>query len=181
MASLHAGTRYGCSGAGSSTGASTWANTSAGRCRVVPCTRIPARMRHQSSARCCASSMPLKSSPAKKLRWANFTPFSTLPLSCGERTLAGSTTRPRACAYSSHSRFHRGSSRSALSTTGLRLSATRTVNMPPKNAHAASQPAITAAVVCENVRYTKQYRETTAVNTSPCSLRCRSPSAIMPR
>jgi len=53
--------------------------------------------------------------------------------------------------------------------------------MPPKNAQAASQPAITAAVVCENVRYTKQYRDSTAVNTSACSLRRRSPSAIMPR
>jgi hypothetical protein len=53
--------------------------------------------------------------------------------------------------------------------------------MPPKNAHAASQPAITSAVVCENVRYTKQYRDTTAVNTSACSFRRRSPSPIIPR
>ncbi len=53
--------------------------------------------------------------------------------------------------------------------------------MPPKNTQAASQPAITAAVVCENVRYTKQYRDSTAVNTSACSFRRRSPSAIMPR
>ncbi len=53
--------------------------------------------------------------------------------------------------------------------------------MPPKNAHAASQPAITAAVVCENVKNTKQYRDTTAVNTSACSLRRRSPSLIIPR
>ena len=125
--------------------------------------------------------MPANCSPAKKLTWTNFTPFSTRPLSCGDRTLAGSTTRPRACAYSSHSRFHRGSSRSAFSTTGLRLSGTSTANMPPKNAHAASQPAITAAVVCENVRYTKQYRDNTAVNTSACSFRRRSPSLIIPR
>ena len=53
--------------------------------------------------------------------------------------------------------------------------------MPPKNAHAASQPAITAAVVCENVKNTKQYRENTAVNTSACSFRRRSPSPIIPR
>ena len=66
--------------------------------------------------------MSRNDSPAKKLRWANFTPDSTRPLSCGDRTLAGSTAMPRACAYSSHSRFHRGSSRSAASTTGLRLS-----------------------------------------------------------
>jgi hypothetical protein len=83
--------------------------------------------------------------------------------------------------YSSHSRFHRGSNRSAASTTGLRLSGTRTPNMPPKNAQAASQPAITAAVVCEKVKNTKQYRDTTAVNTSACSFRRRSPSGIIPR
>ncbi len=80
--------------------------------------------------------------------------YATRGLSCGEATLAGSTARPRACAYSSHSRFHRGSSRSALVTTGVRLSLTSTGNTPPKNAHAASQPAITAAVVWENVRNT---------------------------
>ena len=181
MASPHAGTRYGSAGAGSSAGASSCANTSAGRCRVVPCTRIPARTRHQSTARRCASSMPSKSSPAKKLRCTNFTPASTRPLSCGEATLAGSQARPRACAYSSHSRFQPGSSRSALVTTGLRLSGTRTLNMPPKKLHADSQPAITATVVCGNVRYTKQYRENTAVNTSACSFRRRSPSAIIPR
>jgi hypothetical protein len=49
-----------------------------------------------------------------------------------------------------------------------------TLNMPPKNAHAASHPAITAAVVCENVKNTKQYRENTAVNTSACSFRASS-------
>ena len=68
-----------------------------------------------------------------------------------------------------------------MSTTGLRLSLTSTLNMPPKKPQAASHPAITAAVVCENVRYTKQYRDTTAVNTSACSFRRRSPSAIIPR
>jgi hypothetical protein len=61
-------------------------------------------------------------------------------------------------------RFHRGASRSALSTTGLRLSGTRTRSIPPKNSHAASQPAITAAVVCQKVKNTKQCRDTTAVN-----------------
>jgi len=61
---------------------------------------------------------------------------------------------PRACAYSSHSRFHRGSSRSAASTTGLRLSGMSTGNTPPKNCQAASQPAITASVVCGNVSQT---------------------------
>ena len=72
-----------------------------------------------------------KSSPAKKLRCTNFTPASTRPLSCGDRTRAGSVCRPRACMYSSHSRFHRGSVRSAPSTTGFRLSGIRTGNMPP--------------------------------------------------
>jgi hypothetical protein len=53
--------------------------------------------------------------------------------------------------------------------------------MPPKKLQAASQPAITAAVVCENVKNTKQYRDTTAVNTSACSLRRWSPSLIIPK
>jgi hypothetical protein len=56
-----------------------------------------------------------------------------------------------------------------------------TLKVPPKKLHAASQPAITAAVVCENVKNTKQYRDSTAVNTSACSFRRRSPSPIMPR
>ena len=61
------------------------------------------------------------------------------------------------------------------------FSGTSTLNMPRKNTHAASQPAITAAVVCENVKNTKQYRDTTAVNTSACTFRRRSPSLIIPR
>ncbi len=36
-------------------------------------------------------------------------------------------------------------------------------------------------MVCENVRYTKQYLEYTAVNTSACSFRRRPPSGIIPR
>ncbi len=36
-------------------------------------------------------------------------------------------------------------------------------------------------MVCEKVKNTKQCRENTAVNTSACSLRRRSPSGIIPR
>ena len=39
------------------------------------------------------------------------------------------------------------------------------VNTPPKNAHAASQPSMTAAVVWVKLSHTKQWRDTQAVNT----------------
>jgi len=52
-----------------------------------------------------------------------------------------------------------------------------TFKVPPKKLQAASQPAITAAVVCENVRYTKRYRDSTAVNTSARSFRPPVPVA----
>ena len=140
-------------GAGSSAGASRGANTSAGRRRVVPCTRRPGRgPATRPSARCRASARSRNGSPAKKFPCTNFTPFSTRGLSRGCRTRAGSATRPRAWAYSSHSRFSRGSSRSAFSTTGLRLSGTRTRNTPEKNSQASSQPAMTSSSVIENVR-----------------------------
>ena len=112
-------------------------------------------------------------SPAKKLRCTKNTPDSTLPLSCGERTRAGSVWNPRAWEYSSQLRFHTGFTASALVTTGFRLSGTRILNTPPKKIHASSQPAITSSTVWENVRYTKQYRENTAVNTSARSSRRR--------
>ncbi len=80
---------------------------------------------------------------------------------------------PRAWEYSSQLRFHTGFTASALVTTGLRLSGTRILNTPPKNIHASSQPAITSSTVWENVRYAKQYRENTAVNTSARSSRRR--------
>ncbi|MGD0608451.1 MAG: sigma factor-like helix-turn-helix DNA-binding protein [Streptosporangiaceae bacterium] len=65
-----------------------------------------------------------------------------------------------------------------------RRPAVRTGSRPgtaPSAARVSAPGPITAAVVCENVKNTKQYRDTTAVNTSACSFRRRSPSPIMPR
>ena len=91
-------------------------------------------------------------------------------------------TKPRAWAYSSHSRVSRGLTASAFATTGLILSGTRTRNTPPKNSQASSHPAMTSSSVIENVRYTNRYREKHAVNTSACSLRrLPSPAGISPR
>ena len=53
----------------------------------------------------------------------------------------------------------------------------RTLNTPPKNPHAASHPAITAASVCENVNHTNMCREYTAVRISAWTLRRRPDSA----
>ncbi len=104
------------------------------------------------STRARASARSVNCSPAKKLSCTNFTPASTRPLSCGERTLAGSVWNPRAWEYSSQLRFHTGFTASALVTTGFRLSGTMILKTPPKNAHASSQPAITSSTVWENVR-----------------------------
>jgi hypothetical protein len=60
---------------------------------------------------------------------------------------------------------------SASFTIGVMLSGTTTLNAPPKNRHAASQPAITAARVCENVNQTNMCLDTTAVNTSAWTFR----------
>ena len=85
--------------------------------------------------------------PANMERLTNGTLRSTRGLSLGWRTRAGSTTNPRVCAYSTKAWFNRGSSASASSTIASVLSGISTRNTPPKNAHAASQPAITASVV----------------------------------
>jgi hypothetical protein len=55
--------------------------------------------------------------------------------------------------------LNRGSVAPARSTIVAMLSGTTTAKTPPKNTQAASQPAITAAVVCRNVSHTKQCRE----------------------
>ncbi|MDV6286761.1 hypothetical protein [Rhodococcus jostii] len=49
----------------------------------------------------------------------------------------------------------------------------RTLKTPPKKVHAASQPAITAARVCEYVNHTNMCREYTAVKINACTLRRR--------
>jgi hypothetical protein len=58
-------------------------------------------------------------------------------------------------------------------TTGFRLSGTNTLNTPPKNTHAASQAAITAANVWVWVNQTNRCRDTTAVKINTFTLRCR--------
>ena len=68
-------------------------------------------------------------------------------------------TKPRAWAYSSHSRVSCGFTASALATTGLMLSGTTTRNTPEKNCQASSHPAMTSSSVIENVKYTNMYRE----------------------
>jgi hypothetical protein len=70
------------------------------------------------------------------------------------RTLAGSIRKPRSSAYSANARPIRGSSASARSTTGAMLSGIKILKTPPKNAHAASQPAIGAARSWRKLRCT---------------------------
>ena len=88
-----------------------------------------------------ASGRSMNVSPAKKLPRTNCTIRSTRGLSVGWRTRAGSTTNPRSWAYSANARLSRGSSGLALSTIAAMLSGMMTLKIPPKNAHAASQPA----------------------------------------
>ncbi len=47
------------------------------------------------------------------------------------------------------------------------------MNTPPKNAHAASHPAITASKVCENDSHTNMCREYTAVKINAWTVRRR--------
>ena len=63
--------------------------------------------------------------------------------------------------------------RSAPSTTADMLSGINVANTPPKNAHAASHPAITASVVCRCVSHTKQCRLKHAVKINACTTRLR--------
>ena len=91
---------------------------------------------------------------------------STRGLSFGRRTRAGSMTKPRLWAYSTKAWLSRGSVESALSTMADMLSGMRVANTPPKKAHAASQPAITASVVWEKLTHTKQCRLKQAVKIS---------------
>jgi hypothetical protein len=92
---------------------------------------LPARWRHQSSARRWAWARSTKRSPAKKDWRTNPTIRSTRGLSCGERTRAGSTTNPRDWAYSTNAWFSRGSVASALSTIAFMLSGITVANTPP--------------------------------------------------
>ena len=61
-------------------------------------------------------------SPAKNELRTNGTVRSTRGLSCGRRTRAGSTWKPRLWAYSTNAWFNRGANGSASSTTADRLS-----------------------------------------------------------
>ena len=130
-----------------------------GRHWIVPWVRIPARTRHHSTARRWASSRPWNVSPAKKLFRTNGTVPSTLGLSVGVRTRAGSTRNPRVWAYSMNAWLNRGANGSLRSTIAFKLSGITTANTPPKKAYAASIPAITSPVVCRNVNHTNVCRE----------------------
>jgi hypothetical protein len=61
-----------------------------------------------------------------------------------------------------------------LSTIAAMLSGTTVANTPPKKAHAASQPPITASVVWVKLIYTKQWRLTQAVKIREWAARMRS-------
>ena len=155
-------------------GASCPANTTAGTCRVVPCTRAFA-VTSQAVILARASARSRKVSPAKKLPCtgpdAGLDPGLVTGMTDPGRVggepprlgvlqpLAG---QPRLTA-------------SAFATTGLMLSGTTTRNTPEKNAQASSQPAMTSSSVIENVRYTNMYREKHAVNTSARSLQRHGP------
>jgi hypothetical protein len=54
---------------------------------------------------------------------------------------------------------NRGFTASASATIGEALSGTSTLNTPPKNAHAASHPAISVPSVWENDSQTNMCRE----------------------
>ena len=141
-------------GAGSRRGASCAANSCAGRHCVVRWIRCPARPAHHDPARRCAPGRSAKSSPAKKLPRTNATIRSTRGLSCGDRTLAGSIRNPRSWAYSANAALIRGSVGCARSTIADMLSGMMILKMPPKNAHAASHPAITAGRSWRKLRCT---------------------------
>ena len=64
---------------------------------MVPWIRLPAVRVHHAVAACCAACRVLKVSPAKKLPRTYCTTRSTFGLSCGERTLAVSVTKPACC------------------------------------------------------------------------------------
>jgi hypothetical protein len=74
--------------------------------------------------------------------------------------------KPRLWAYSTKAWLNRGSVGLALSTTAERLSGMTVENTPPKKAHAASQPSMTASVVWEKLTHTKQCRLKQAVKIS---------------
>ncbi len=74
----------------------------------------------------------------------NATVRSTRSLSVGARTRAESITNPRVWAYSTNAWLSQGSIPAACSTIVFMLSGITTAS-PPKNIHAASNPAITSS------------------------------------
>jgi len=67
-------------------------------------------------------------------------------LSFGRRTRAASIKKPRLWEYSRNVSLKRGSSASALVTTGVRLSGMRMGKTPLNVRHAASSPSMTSSV-----------------------------------
>jgi hypothetical protein len=68
---------------------------------------------------------------------------------------------------------------SASAMTGDMLSGTNTLNTPPNQTHAASQPAITAVRVWVKDNQTNMCREYTAVKINACATRRRSVSGSL--
>ncbi len=71
----------------------------------------------------------------------------TNALSVGVATRAASIPNPLDCAYSKNTSLKRGAVFSAFTTIDFMLSGITTGNTPPKNNHAASNPAMTSSVV----------------------------------
>uniref|UniRef100_UPI001C59041F hypothetical protein n=1 Tax=Candidatus Mycobacterium methanotrophicum TaxID=2943498 RepID=UPI001C59041F len=88
----------------------------------------------------------------------------------GRAALAGPVKNPRACEYSVHPTLNCGSAESALGTIGVMLSGINTLKTPPKNAQAASHPAMIASSVWLNASHTN-WRTPTFVDTSIMLLR----------
>ena len=88
--------------------------------------------------------------PPQKERCTNATVRSTLGLSWGDRTRAGSTTNPRACAYPKSAWFNVGLHASAVVTMVITLSGFTTLNTPPQNPHNASNPHTASNPVAKN-------------------------------
>src|SRR5206468_12989469 len=73
--------------------------------------------------------------------------FDAQALSFGRRTRAGSSKNPRAWLYSTKARVGRGLSGSVPATAAGKLSTTRRLGQPWKNAHALSSPSMVASTV----------------------------------
>ena len=98
--------------------------------------RLPATSRHQRAASSLRCPRSLNLPPLKKRSRTYWTPRSTLGMSLGRRTRAGSVMKPRCWEYSRKPRVRRGCSASATATAAGKLLMTKYLGMPPKKAQA---------------------------------------------